>query len=52
MSDRRFSVFVIEMNIAHFQAILKLDMDSAKRSVVERLLAEAKLELVRAKTAV
>jgi hypothetical protein len=49
MKDHRFSVFVIEMNIAHFQAMLKLDMDGAKRSVVERLLDEAKLELVRAK---
>jgi hypothetical protein len=43
----RFSF--IEMNIAHFQAMLKLDMDGVKRSVVERLLDEAKLELVRQK---
>ena len=47
MKDHRSSVFVIEMNIAHFQAMLKLDMDGAKRSVIERLLDEARLELVR-----
>jgi hypothetical protein len=33
------------MNIARFQAMLKLDMDSEKRTVIERLLEEAKLEL-------
>ena len=49
MKDHRSSVFVIEMNIAHFQAMLKLDMDGAKRSVIERLLDETKLELVLAK---
>ncbi len=32
---------VIQMNIAHYRAMLKLDLDHAKRSIVERLLAEA-----------
>ena len=49
MTDGSFSVFVLEMDIAHFQAMLKLDMDDEKRTVVERLLEEAKLELVQAK---
>jgi hypothetical protein len=46
MMDVPFSVFVTEMNIAHYKAMLKLDMDDAKRSVVERLLDEAKHNLV------
>jgi hypothetical protein len=33
------------MNIAHYQAMLKLDIDNEKRSVVERLLAEAEAVL-------
>lgn len=33
--------FVIETNIALYKAMLKLDIDEEKRSVVERLLAEA-----------
>jgi hypothetical protein len=33
------------MNIAHYQALLKLNMDAGKRSVVERLLSEARDEL-------
>ena len=49
MKDHRLSIFVIEMNIARFQSMLKPDMDGAKHSVIERLLDEAKLELVRAK---
>jgi hypothetical protein len=49
MKDHRFSVFVIEMNIAHYKAMLKPDMGGAKRSVIERLLDETKLELVRAR---
>jgi hypothetical protein len=32
---------IIQMNIAHYRAMLKLDLDDAKRSIVERLLAEA-----------
>ena len=43
MKDHRFSVFVIEMNIAHYKAMLKPDMGGAKRSVIERLLDETKL---------
>ena len=49
MKNHRSSVFVIEMNIARFQSMLKPDMDGAKRSVIERLLDETKLELVRAR---
>ncbi len=33
--------FIIELNIAHYQAMLKLDIDDEKRSTIERLLAEA-----------
>ena len=36
---------IIRMNIAHYEAVLKLDMDDGRRSVVERLLAKAKREL-------
>jgi hypothetical protein len=49
MTNDPFSVFVMEMNVAHFQAMLKLDMDDAKRSVIEQLLDEAKSELALAK---
>jgi hypothetical protein len=38
--------FIILMNIAHYEAQLKLDMDDGKRSVVTRLLAEAQENLV------
>jgi hypothetical protein len=37
---------IIRRNIAHYQATLKLDMGDEKRSVVERLLAKAKDDLV------
>jgi len=37
--------FFIQMNIAHYGAMLKLGMDDEKRSLVERLLAEAKRDL-------
>jgi hypothetical protein len=37
---------IIQMNIAHYQTILKLDMDDEKRSVVERLLVEAERDLL------
>jgi hypothetical protein len=47
MTDVPFSVFVMEMNIAHFEAMLKLDMDEEKRSVVEQLLDKAKQDLAR-----
>jgi hypothetical protein len=36
---------IIRMNIAHYGALLKLDLDDDKRSIVERLLAEAKRDL-------
>jgi hypothetical protein len=52
MTDGSLSVFVQEMNIARFQAMLKLDIDDEKRTVVERLLQEAKLELVKTKNGV
>ena len=44
-----FGIGTLEMNIARFQAMLKLDMDDEERTVVERLLKEAKLELVQSK---
>jgi hypothetical protein len=47
MTNVPFSVFVMEMNIAHFEAMLKLDMDEEKRSVVEQLLAKSKQDLAR-----
>jgi hypothetical protein len=37
-SDERY---IIKANIAHYQAMLKLDIDDEKRSAVDRLLAEA-----------
>lgn len=43
--------FITQMNIAHFRALLQLDIDDAKRSVVERLLAEAEKNLVLAEAA-
>jgi len=39
--------FIIKMNISHYGALLKLDMDEARRSVIEGLLAEAKTDLAR-----
>ena len=33
--------FIIELNIAHYHAMLRLDIDDEKRSTVARLLAEA-----------
>jgi hypothetical protein len=48
MIDVPFSVFVMEMNIAHFEAMLKLDMDDEQRLVVERLFVEAKHHLTTA----
>ena len=32
---------IIKLNIAHYQAMLKLDIDDEKRSTVARLIAEA-----------
>ena len=37
--------YIVKLNIAHYQAMLKLDIDIERRSVVERLLAEAKAAL-------
>jgi hypothetical protein len=37
--------FIIQLNIAHYCAMLKLDMDAKKRSVIRRLLAEAEANL-------
>jgi hypothetical protein len=34
--------YIIKRNIAHYDALLKLDIDDEKRSMVEQLLAEAK----------
>jgi hypothetical protein len=49
MTNQPFSVFVIEMDIARYQAMLKLDMDNRKRAIIERLLSQAKHDLVLAK---
>lgn len=40
------SPMIIRLNIAHYQAILRLDMSDEKRSLVEQLLAEAQNHLV------
>lgn len=37
--------FIIQMNIARYRELLELDVDEEKRSVVERLLAEAEQTL-------
>jgi hypothetical protein len=39
---------IIRMNIAHYEAMLKLDMNNDKRSVVQRLLVQAKESLAAA----
>ena len=44
-TNSSLSVFVLEMNIARFQAMLKLDMDGRKRAVIERLPEGTRLEL-------
>jgi hypothetical protein len=33
--------FIIKLSIAHYQAMLKLDIDDERRSTVTQLLAEA-----------
>ena len=40
--------FIIQLNIDHYQAMLKLDLDDGKRSIVERLLADAGADLAEA----
>lgn len=42
---------IIRMNIAHYRALLKRDIDDEKRSTVERLLAEAEANLELAQAA-
>jgi hypothetical protein len=37
---------IIQMTIAHYGAMLNLDLDDNRRSMVERLLAEAEEHLV------
>lgn len=37
---------IIEMNISHYGAMLKLDLDNKDRSIVEQLLAQAEANLV------
>jgi hypothetical protein len=37
---------IINMNVAHYRVLLKLDMNDAKRSTIKRLLAEALEALV------
>lgn len=37
---------IIQMTIAHYRAMLKLDLDDKRRSTVARLLAEAEEHLV------
>ena len=34
-------LYILKLNIARYQAMLKLDLDSEKRPIVEKLLAEA-----------
>lgn len=40
---------IIRMNIAHYRALLKLDMDDLRRRTIERLLAEAHGDLLLAR---
>ena len=37
---------IIRMNIAHYGALLKLELSAENRAIVERLLAEAHASLV------
>ena len=43
--------FIIRMNIAHYQAMLRLDLDEPRRAAIERLLAEAEANLLLAMAA-
>ena len=40
--------FIIRMNIAHYETMLKLDIDARKRSAVKRLLHDAEADLLEA----
>lgn len=42
------SRFVLEMNIAHYEAALKLDLTDKRRAAIERLLSQAKKDLAQA----
>jgi len=42
----RESPLIIRMNIAHYQAMLQLNMNAEKRTMIERLLTEAESALV------
>ncbi len=35
-------LYIIKLNIAHWEAMLRLDIDDEKRFIVEQLLGEAK----------
>jgi len=37
---------IIEMNIAHYEALLQAELDDGQRSLVQKLLAEAKKSLM------
>ena len=38
---------IVEMNVAHYRALLKLDMPDERRSAVKRLLAQALEDMCR-----
>jgi hypothetical protein len=42
-------IFVIQMNIARYRSMLQGAMDGEKRSMIERLLAEAQRDLTAAR---
>lgn len=42
---------IIQMNIAHYRALLARNLDDQKRSTIEQLLAEAERNLVLAHAA-
>ena len=37
--------YIIRLNIAHYEAMLKLDMDDRKRATIQKLLAQARFAL-------
>jgi len=45
------SPIIIHMNISHYRELLKLNISAEKRSVIERLIAEAQSDLIFAATA-
>ncbi len=42
------SPIILQMNIAHYEALLKVVQPAAQRDVIERLLVEAKTALAEA----